>query len=147
MNQTTSEKQEIRPSPREYNSFIRQVEIMNIRIIAARVDLLDYSYFPSSAEVTWRMAASYENAEDQFNVSHRYRLVVKDKESKRIKARISVTFYVAYSSKIPITDDLFEVFKKINLPLNTWPYFREFVHNTATRMGWPPFVAPAYKPS
>jgi len=80
MNQTTSEKQEIRPSPREYNSFIRQVEIMNIRIIAARVDLLDYSYFPSSAEVTWRMAASYENAEDQFNVSHRYRLVVKDKE-------------------------------------------------------------------
>lgn len=131
-------------SRKEYNNFIRQIEIDDIRIVSAQVNILDSSYFPSSAEVKWRMKASYENAEEQFNVSHRYNVTIRDKETNEDKAKISVTFYVVYSSKIPINDDLFSIFKERNLPLNTWPYFREFVHNITLRIGWPPFIAPTY---
>ena len=129
---------------KEYNDFVKQIEIDDIRIVSAQVNILDPFYFPSSAEVKWRMKASYENAEEQFNVSHRYNLTIRDKETNEDKAKISVTFYVVYSSKIPISDDLFEIFKERNLPLNTWPYFREFVHNITLRIGWPPFIAPTY---
>ena len=129
---------------REYNDFVKQIEINNLRIVSAKVDILDYSYFPSSAEVKWRTRVSYEKAEGQFNVSHRYNVTILDKETKEVKAKISVTFYVVYSSKIPVSDDLFEIFRVRNLPLNTWPYLREFVHNATMRMGWPPFIAPTY---
>lgn len=129
---------------KEYKAFVTQIEITDIRLVSAKIDLLDYSYFPSPAQVKWRATASYEKKEEEFNVSHRYNLRILDEETSETKARISVTFCVTYSSKIPISDDLFEEFKMRNLPLNTWPYFREFVHSITMRMGWPPFIAPTY---
>jgi hypothetical protein len=131
-------------SVKGYNDFVTQIKIIELRIVSAQINMLDYSYFPSSAEVKWRMRVSYENAEEQFNVYHRYNVTIWDKETKEAKAKISVTFRVVYSSKIPISDDLFEIFKTRNLPLNTWPYFREFIHNAILRMGWPSFIAPTY---
>ncbi len=128
----------------EYNKFVKQIEINDLRIVSAQVNILDYSYFPSSPEIKWSMRASYEKAEKQFNVSHRYNVTILDKETNEAKAKISVTFFVVYSSKIPINDDFFKIFKVRNLPLNTWPYFREFVHSITMRMGWPTFIAPMY---
>jgi len=34
-----------------------------------------------------------------------------------------------------------------NLPLNTWPYLREFLQNALTRAGWPVYTLPAFKPA
>jgi len=144
MSTVMNNKQKKLPSVKDYNDFVTQIEITGIHIVSAQINMLDYSYFPSSAEVKWRKTASYEKAEEQFNVFHRYNVTILDKETKGAKAKISVTFRVVYSSKIPINDDLFEVFKVRNLPLNTWPYFREFVHNAIMRMGWPSFIAPTY---
>jgi len=144
MSTVMNKKQKKVPSVKGYNDFVTQIEIIDLHIVSAQINMLDYSYFPSSAEVKWRMRASYEKAEEQFNVSHRYNVTILDKETKEAKAKISVTFRVVYSSGIPISDDLFEIFKGHNLPLNTWPYFREFVHNAILRMGWPSFIAPTY---
>ncbi len=144
MSRVIDTKQKRGSSFKAYNDFVAQIGIVELRIISAQFNVLDCSYFPSSAEVRWRKMASYEKAEDKFNVSHRYNVTILDKETKEAKAKISVTFHVGYSSKIPISDELFEIFKVRNLPLNTWPYFREFVHNAIMRMGWPPFIAPTH---
>lgn len=144
MNRIADKKRKKVPTSKDYNAFITQIEIIDIRIVSTQVKLLDYSYFPSSVEVKWRMRASYEKAEEQFNVCHRYNVTISDKETNEAKAKISVAFQVVYSSKIPISDDIFEIFKARNLPLNTWPYFREFIHNTTMRMGWSPLIAPTY---
>ena len=144
MSTVMNNKQKKVPSVKDYNDFVTQIEITGLHIVSAQINMLDCSYFPSSAEVKWRKTASYEKGEGQFNVFHRYNVTIWDKETKGAKAKISVTFRVVYSSKIPISDDLFEIFKGRNLPLNTWPYFREFVHNAILRMGWPSFIAPTY---
>ncbi|MBA7478096.1 hypothetical protein ES707_13512 [subsurface metagenome] len=144
MSKVMDTKQKKVSSFREYNNFVKQIEIDDLRIVSAQVNILDYSYFPSSTEVKWRMRASYEKTEEQFSVSHRYNVTILNKETNEAKAKISVTFFVVYSSEIPISDDFFRIFKTRNLPLNTWPYFREFVHNVTMRMGWPPFIAPTY---
>lgn len=144
MSTVMNNKQKKVPSVKDYNDFVTQIEIAELHIVSAQINMLDCSYFPSSAEVKWRRTASYEQVEGKFNVYHRYNVTIWDKETKGAKAKISVTFRVVYSSKIPISDDLFEIFKGRNLPLNTWPYFREFVHNAIMRMGWPSFIAPTY---
>jgi hypothetical protein len=127
-----------------YNAFVRQIQIQDIRLVSAKVENLDCSYFPSSAEVKWKMAARYENIEQAFRAYQRYNVVIADEESKEIKAKISVTFCVTYPSKITMNDELFGTFKLVNLPVNTWPYFREFTHNAVLRMGWPPFITPTF---
>lgn len=144
MNSAKDKAQKNMPKVKDYNAFVHQVEISNIRIISSRVDLLDYSYFPSSSEVTIKATEWYDNSAELFSISQKYNLNILDKETKKSKARISVTFCLAYNSRIPMSDDYFEIFRQRNLPLNTWPYFREFVHNTVMRMGWPPFIAPKY---
>ena len=146
MSAVVDKKERKGPSIRDYNAFVAQIEIVDIRMVSAKVDILDYSYFPSEAEVRWRTTASYKEGEGKFDVSQRYNVTIRDKETNEDKAKISVTFYVVYSSKIPVTDDLFGIFKLRNLPLNTWPYLREFIHNTTMRMGWAPFIAPIYVP-
>ncbi|GAI92670.1 unnamed protein product [marine sediment metagenome] len=105
MSKVMDTKQKKVSSFREYNNFVKQIEIDDLRIVSAQVKLLDYSYLPSSTEVKWRTMASYEKAEEQFNVSHRYNVTILDKETSEAKAKISVTFFVVYSSKIPISDD------------------------------------------
>ena len=59
--------------------------------------------------------------------------------------RVSVSLEARYGSKTLMTDAIFAEFERVNLPLNTWPYFREFLQSTLTRAGWPPFVLPAFK--
>lgn len=39
-----------------------------------------------------------------------------------------------------------EAFGQANGVFNAWPYWREFVQSTTTRMGLPPLVAPSLKP-
>ncbi len=127
-----------------YNAFVRQIQIQDIRLVSAKVDNLDYAHSPSVAEVKWRITAHYENIEHAFRAHQRYSVAITDKESKEVKAKISVKFCVTYSSKTPMNDELFGIFKIANLPTNTWPYFREFTHNAVSRMGWPPFIAPTF---
>jgi len=144
MNEVENRKHKKELSPKEYNRFIDQVDITDIRVVSAKTDVFDYSYYPSAADVKWETVASYEKEAEGFNVKHQYNLIIVDKETKKRKAKISVTFHVVYSSKLHISDEIFKIFEKRNLPLNTWSYFREFVHNMTMRVGWPPFVAPKY---
>jgi hypothetical protein len=129
-----------------YNAFVKQVQIKDIRLAAAKVDSPDCSYFPAAADVRSRLDSRYENVDKGFRCYTRYNVVIKDNETKTVRARISVTFCVSYASKIPMDDKLFDIFKMVNLPLNTWPYFREFTHSAVTRMGWPPLIAPTFTP-
>ncbi len=144
--QDQSREKRMSQAYKDYNAFVRQIQITDIRIVSAKVDNLDCSYVPSSAEVKWKTKARYENTEQAFRAFQRYDVVIVDKESTEIKAKISVTFCVTYSSKIPMNDEFFKTFIRANLPVNTWPYFREFTHNTVLRMNWPPFIAPTFVP-
>lgn len=128
---------------KNYNGFIRGLGIKDIRLTSAVIENIEYSYMPSKAIIKWRIAASYENKENRIEVIHRYNVRVLE-EGIGLKAKIKVVFCVTYESETPMNDDYFEIFKTRNLPLNTWPYFREYIHNSLSRMGWPPFIAPAF---
>lgn len=124
-----------------YNAFIKGLNIKDIRLTSATIQNIDCYYFPTTAEVRWRMKAEYKNRDNKIEIFHRYNVRIFEK-GKELKAKISVTFCVTYDSKMPMNEETFNKFKARNLPLNTWPYFREFVHSAVLRMGWPPFIAP-----
>lgn len=44
-----------------------------------------------------------------------------------------------------MTEEIFSIFREVNLPVNTWPYLREFLASTFGRFGWEPIIIPAYK--
>ncbi len=128
-----------------YNDFVQQIEIVDLHLVSAKIDNLGYPESPPRRRNTVRVKASYQNAEGFFEVFHNYYLTVKDDEKGHKVAKLSVLFSVTYATKKPMTDEIFDIFDKYNLPLNTWPYFREFAQNSFARMNWLGLVAPTYK--
>jgi len=143
MTVTRERKQTVNLS--EYRDFINQIEIVDLRLVSAQIKNTGFVECPPEAEIGININAKYENGEEKFTVFHRYNVRVKDAKTQRQAAKLSVEFAVTYSSKLVLTDEIFDIFKELNLPVNTWPYFREFVHNTFGRMNWRPLIAPTFK--
>jgi len=83
---------------------------------------------------------------DTVDISHRYclEMVVKGDEVKTI-GKIECTLCFNYSPASCFSPEFFEEFKKANLHINTWPFFREFIYNTTARMNIPPITLPLLK--
>ncbi len=133
--------------PEDYNDFINQLDIYNISVESSRMKKYDCDEMPEHFRVTINMTANYENDEDQAIVfiHQTYTLTLKDEGTKKNVAKLTVTFCVEYSSDIPMSDEHMDVFVDTNLPLNTWPYFREYSHNSLARMGFMDVIAPVVR--
>jgi hypothetical protein len=145
MSESNVTVRDAKSTSQRYNAFVKNLRIRDIRLASATIKNLDYRYSPSSAEVRWTIAAKYENRADEIEVLNRYNVKILEMEKgNELKATLSVVFCITYDSKMPMTEELFGKFREQKLLLHTWPYFREFVHNAVSRMGWPPFIAPIY---
>ena len=132
-------------SPDIYNTFISGIELEGIRVTSAEV-LAPTTPGERQVRPDVRLeAAGYKNADSAIRVSHRLTFTGYFVEGGEEAVRVSVSLEARYGSKTLMTDAIFAEFERVNLPLNTWPYFREFLQSTLTRAGWPPFVLPAFK--
>jgi hypothetical protein len=129
----------------DYLHFLSQLEIMDVRVVSVKADNFASSEPIRNCSVSVRTRPSYDNARDHIDMFHRYSLTVSAPEVGHPLAKLLVVFCVSYSSQIPMTDEVFAIFREHSLPLTTWPYFREFVHNMFARLGWIKLIPPAFK--
>jgi len=132
------------PTPEEYASFVKQIELLEVWLVDARVE---NRYGPRTPRRTAIGIASppptWRDTDDGFEVEFPYS--VRFTQGEDVEAEIAVTFGLRFTSSQPMSQGTFEVFKEVNLPVNTWPFLREFVSTTLGRMGWQAFTLPAYK--
>ncbi|HET7463315.1 MAG TPA: hypothetical protein VFJ82_18820 [Longimicrobium sp.] len=127
-----------------YNAFIGELDLVSIRLARARIEA------PSTPErghlipTLSEPGARYENQDGHVLVFHELGFAGTYDDETGTAVSIEAEFEVKYSSAQRMSDQLFTEFQRRNLPLNTWPYFREFVHAALARTGWPVFVLPAY---
>ncbi|MFC2020599.1 hypothetical protein ACFLU1_02220 [Chloroflexota bacterium] len=133
--------------PEGYNDFISQVDMVTINVLSADMKQSGCDELPEKYRIGIKMKARFENNEEEskFDIIQTYALTMRDIKQKKNVAKLSVTFCVVYSSDIPMTEKYMDVFVNTNLPLNTWPYFREFSHNNLARMGFIDVVAPVVR--
>jgi hypothetical protein len=132
--------------PEDYNRFIGGLQPRGIRLMEGSIDSpLPYAGQQLRARLS-ENEATYELAESGFNVRQSYTFEgqVIDSDNEIVVA-VRATFELFYQSEQPMTDELFHIFRRVNLPVNTWPYFREFVQSSLARSEWPTTVLPAFK--
>lgn len=129
--------------PKAYAAFIGQIELRSIWLADARVVNAAGPETPASGTLSVEEKARWEPVATGFRAFHGYH--VRLGEGDETAARIEAEFGVEFLSAEPMTDALFAVFSRVNLPVNTWPYLREFVATTMGRFGWAPFTLPALK--
>lgn len=133
------------PTPDEYAEFVGQIDLLDVWLVEAHVVNRHGPRSPSRAAlaITTPSEPSWTGASDGFDVCFPYS--VQFEEGSAVHAEIAVTFGLHYQSGQPMSDALFEVFRDVNVPVNTWPFLREFLATSLGRMGWQPFTLPALK--
>lgn len=141
-----SAKPNLEVSPEEYNAFINQV---NLRWVYLESSTMKRSRMPDvTQELSYKDKVGkrrYEAIEGGFCAVLDYQIQLLEAEQETPFAEIKCTYAAEYDSETPMTKELFEVFRELNLPLNIWPYVREFVHATTNRMGLPSLVLRSLK--
>lgn len=127
----------------EYVAFIQQIELESIWLRSSRITNSSGGQAPSGAEVRISDSATWKESPSGFQAFHKY--VAEFMNDKKKLARIDVEFVADYASDEPMDDTIFALFEENNLPLNTWPYFREYIASAVYRMQWIPFTLPTRK--
>lgn len=135
-----------RVSPEDYSKFLQQIELRNIILVSADIRRLGT---PASGEQLEYEAKptkrTYEATDFGFAATLNYLVRLRAAGESNPIGEVRVAITAAYSSQDPMTGDLFDVFGELNLPLNVYPYVREFVHSATTRMGFPGLILPTVK--
>lgn len=136
-------------SPETYNEFIRQIELSNIYLIQSTIvrDRMPTMQVDVPLKFTIdRKALKFEILEDGFISKIKLDINLLDEESDKPFATIKTVWAAIYISKQEITREIYEVFKERNVPVNIWPYFREYVYSTISRMHLPQLTLPVFRP-
>lgn len=132
-------------SPEEYANFIDQIELQTIWLSETRIRNHCGPEAPERNSIRINSGARWESTLSGFRAFCQYRVRFKSEDTPSLD--LDVTYGLDFSSSDPMTDDIFAIFREVNLPVNTWPYLREFVSTTMGRMSWAPFTLPAFKTS
>ncbi len=141
--QTISTEKTDSISPQSYAAFIGQIELHTIWLSEVRVrnycgpDAPDHNSVRISSKAKWELTLS------GFRAFTEYKVRLKSDDAPSLD--LDVTYGLDFVSSEPMTDEIFLIFRDVNLPVNTWPYLREFVSTTMGRMNWAPFTLPTFK--
>lgn len=137
---------------KRYAEFIEGVELLDIYLGSVqfkRHAFPDPENFPQVKVNFSAGKAGHSLCDDELCIEQEISFLLEEVAEDRKKSRrlfsLKGVYTLVYASKEAMDDELFELFKKRNIPLNLHPYFRELIHNSMTRAGLPSFVLPTLK--
>ena len=131
-------------APEEYAAFIAQIQMRSIWMVRAKVDNHVGPDIPEHARIRIVDRPTWEVVDGGFRATSHYQIQVAS-DTDAIFATLEFSLAVDFSSDLPMTDAISLPFGEYNLPLNTWPYLREFIASSFGRMNWLSFTIPALK--
>lgn len=140
---STSTESAARISPKAYAAFVGEIELEAIWLNDARVRNHQGPDAPERSNIRVDMDARWEDHQGGFRTYCQYKVRVKAGNTPSLD--VDVTFGLDFSSGQPMTEEIFAIFSDVNLPVNTWPYLREYVATTMGRMNWTAFTLPTFK--
>ncbi len=130
-------------SPESYRRFIKGIDLRGIQLteLSAKLNRAEYK---DGLKITIQSESGYQPDENGFHIWHSLELVGRNPDRKTA-IKISATYLLDFTSHHEITPEIFALYKEASLPMNTWPFFRELIHATTSRMNIPPLTIPLIK--
>lgn len=76
---------------------------------------------------------------------HSFDLINTTSTKKEYAIKLNCLYALVFRSSMQLDNDFWEIFSAVNLHINTWPYFREFVQSATQRMSVYPITLPLLK--
>lgn len=143
------------PTPDQYQRFLDRTELRNARLIEseARANAVfqDPSVIVYDIDVQTKCVPYEEGFEAVQDCTVSFSRVEEEdgEESGSVgKVRVQYGFFYEAALQDIAEEDLdayFYIFERVSLPVNAWPFIRQFVHDMTQRMNWPPLMLPLLK--
>jgi len=137
---------------KRYVAFIEGLELLDIFLGSSSFKRHAFPDPDKYPEVKASLAPGktvFNQTETELHVDQEISFLLEEIAKGRKKTRkifeLGGVFTLVYKTKTPMDDEMFEMFKKSNIPVNLHPYMRELIHNTMTRAGMPSFTLPVLK--
>lgn len=133
-------------TPEEYGAFIAQLNISGVYLSSSTLKRMRMPNLEGDLTFEEKFGRNkFEATEAGFCALYPYTISLVESGEETPFGEIRCVFAAEYTSEMPLTKELFEVFRDLNLPLNVWPYVREYVHSATHRMGLPTLVLRSLK--
>lgn len=137
---------------KRYSELIEGIELLDIYLGSAqfkRHAFPDPENFPEIKASFSPGKASYYLCDGELCVDQEVRFQLEEVTEDEKKARkifeLKGVFTLVYHTNAAMDDEVFDLFKKRNVPVNLHPYARELIQSLMTRAGLPSFILPALK--
>jgi len=134
-------------SPEEYTDVLSSISLSQILLNDSSAKKYEVKSKGGAIDLDISMKLGYEQNANEVNFVTAYKLEgVKRSEGAEEKVfTITASFQLSYmkTKEVEITKEFVNVFKNNSIELVSWPYFREFVQNMISRMGFPPLTLPS----
>ena len=131
--------------PELYRKILEGIELQNIYLKSFDGEI-NLDIFPKSPIVNISSKADFTTKnENHVQICQKWNIVAKDKSSESKFLSMSVTYCLVLYSRNEFTKDFFDIYEKTSLPINVWPFVREFVNSMTARMNIPPLTLPLLK--
>jgi len=122
-----------------FNEFIQNLHLKDLRVLEVSSKRKEDFLPPAKIEIT--REAKFENiGKSEIKMYITYSLSATQKSKEEPGLTITVVYLLTYKTKMEITDEYFSKFSESSLVIETWPYFRNLVHETTMQMGLPSLV-------
>jgi hypothetical protein len=129
-----------------YTEFIKGLQIDEVLLLSASVRNDSGGRLPGSLRPTLTTDVELvRSAEKGFDAKCTLTFSAHDVEAAKEIIEIKIAFLLRYTTALPVTPSLFDIFKGTALSVNAWPYLREYLQSTIVRCGLPPFTLPLVK--
>ena len=121
-----------------YNDFIKGLSLKKLFVLESQAEREEDFKLP--AKVTIEKEQTYKNEKDKTKVYIQYVLKAIEEGKKEPGVSISIKYLLECRSDVEMTNEFFDKFAKTSLLIETWPYFRQYVHETVLNMDLPALV-------
>lgn len=128
----------------QYNQLVKSLKIHSLKLIHIDAQASTIELDDLEMRVKHRFNISYSNISDSDFIA-KAQLSLHFLSEEEELGYFHCTYAIHYSSDAPMTDEIFEVFSRRNVPLNIWPYLREMAMSMTQKFGWSGFVLPPFK--
>ena len=131
--------------PDEYRRLLDQVNLQSIFMDACSVKTRREK-LASNMRLDVRHKTSYQIEDDSHaKVISDYEIVATKTTRKEFAVKIGCAYRVTLTSESAFSEEFLDIYADVNLQVNTWPYFREFVQSMLQKAGLPPLTLPFLK--
>ncbi len=130
-------------SPKKYNEYLKHVDIADIYLKDFK-STLSTRIFEGKANLQFKEKINLVSYLEKCAIIENSYLI-KAKTGKKNIFKIEATYTVVFTTEKELPKEFFEIYNTHSLPLQTFPYLRELVNSTISKMGLPPLILPLRK--